>query len=385
VTLNGGRVVIIGGGIIGSSIAYHLSEKGYRDVMIIEKDLVGEGATAYATGGIRQQFSSRVNVEIAQQSFNFWKSFEQRTGSPLDFRQHGYLFLISDEDTARVFEKNTVLQRSLGVDVETLDPSQIAAIFPGVRTDDLVSATYTPQDGSASPADAVAGYLRVARRNGVRVKQHTGLLGLITGPDGSVRGVQTSAGDIQAEKVVVAAGPQSRMVGQLCGLDLPIFPHSRQAFATAPIDAINGSLPLTVDMATGAYLHPERSGAAVVGGNDRDVPSTLQASVDWDRVDGLASALSHRFPRLGELKVVRGWAGLREMTPDDHAIVSAVNSVDGMWIAAGFSGHGFMQSPAIGHAVSQQLLEGYSDLDLSPLRFSRFAEQVEGELENAVF
>ncbi|MFC9832791.1 NAD(P)/FAD-dependent oxidoreductase [Rhodococcus sp. NPDC127530] len=384
-TLNGGRIVIIGGGIIGASIAYHLSLSGYRDVTIVERTLVGEGATAYATGGIRHQFSSRVNIELVQHSIEFWKNFESHTERPLDFRRHGYLFLISDEATSEAFGKNVALQRSLGVEVEVLEPSQICDVFPNVRVDDLVSATYTPQDGSASPADAVAGYLHLARRHGVSVLQNTEVLDIAVGADGAVKGVMTSRGDIEAEAVVIAAGPQSRRVGALCGLDIPVFPHSRQAFATAPIASIDGSLPLTVDMATGAYLHPEKSGGAVVGGNDRGVPSTEDASVDWDRVEGLAAALSYRFPELGGLEVTRGWAGLREMTPDDHAIVGATDDVGGLFIAAGFSGHGFMQSPAVGKSITQQLLTGRSDIDLSTLALSRFAAPLAGELENAVF
>jgi sarcosine oxidase, subunit beta len=384
-TLNGGRVIVIGGGIIGASIAYHLSINGYRDVVIVERNLVGEGATAYATGGIRHQFSSRVNVELVARSTDFWRNFEAHTERALDFRQHGYLFLISDEDTARLFSRNAELQRSLGVDVEVLDPAQIADVFPNVRVDDLVSATYTPHDGSASPSDAMAGYLHIARRNGVEILQNTEVFDIAIGPEGAVNGVQTSNGDLEAEAVVIAAGPQSRNVGKLCGLDIPVFPHSRQAFATAPIASIDGSLPLTVDMATGAYLHPENNGGAVVGGNDRHVPSTEEAWVDWGRVEGLAAALTYRFPELGDLRVTRGWAGLREMTPDDHAIVGDVADIDGLFVAAGFSGHGFMQSPAVGKSVAQLLLTGHSDIDLGALAFARFAQPIEAQPETAVF
>ncbi|MDI9893674.1 FAD-binding oxidoreductase [Rhodococcus sp. IEGM 1381] len=383
--LNGGRVVIIGGGIIGTSIAYHLSASGYSDITVVERKLLGEGATAYATGGIRHQFSSRVNIELVQRSVSFWEQFEDKTERPLDFRRHGYLFLISDEATSVAFEKNVALQRSLGVEVEVLDTDQISDAFPGVRTDDLLSATYTPRDGSASPADAVAGYVNIARRNGVRILQNTDVLDITVGTDGAVSGIVTSAGVIEAEVVVIAAGPQTRTVGQMCGLDIPVFPHSRQAFATAPKESVHGGLPLTVDMATGAYLHPEKSGGAVVGGNDRQVQTSEKASVDWDRVEGLATALSHRFPLLGELEITGSWAGLREMTPDDHAIVSPAAEVAGLYIAAGFSGHGFMQSPAVGESIAQLLLTGETDLDLSPLHFDRFVNSVLGDLENAVF
>jgi sarcosine oxidase subunit beta len=383
-TLNGGRVVIVGGGVIGASIAFHLSERGYRDITVVERGLPGEGTTAYGTGGIRRQFSTRVNVELVQRSLPFWRHFEDRTGVPMDFRQHGYLFLISDAETLRTFEKNAELQRSLGVDVQILDPQQAADVYPGVRSDDLVGATYSPGDGSGSPADAVAGFVRGARERGAEIRRHTTFHGLLTEPGGAVRGVRTNDGTIEAELVVLATGPQTHAVGRLCRLDLPVVPHPRQAFATAPLPALHGGLPLAVDMASGAYVHPEAAGTAVIGGNDRDAPSSDRATVDWSKTESLAFALAHRFPRLEGLEIARGWAGLREMTPDDHAIVGPVDETPGLWVAAGFSGHGFMQSPAVGEALADWWLSGTPPLDLAPLRLSRFSDQTL-ELETAVF
>ncbi|MET8468602.1 FAD-binding oxidoreductase [Streptomyces sp. NPDC006422] len=381
-----GRVVVVGGGIIGASIAHHLSARGHRDITIVERGLVGEGATARATGGIRRQFSSRVNIELAQRSLPFWLTFAERTGHPLTFRQHGYLFLLTDPATRDTFERNAALQRSLGVPVESLDPDAVADVFPGIRTDDLVGATYTPTDGSASPADAVAGFLRAARAHGVRILQRTPVVAIDRDGDGAVSGVRTPDGVIEADRVVIAAGPQSRAVGRLCGVDIPVRPHSRQAFATGPLPGVHGGLPLAVDMATGAYVHPEAAGGtAVIGGNDREVPSSDTARVDWERVGSLAAAVSHRFPALAGLEVTRGWAGLREMTPDDHAVVGPVEEVPGLWVAAGFSGHGFMQAPAVGEAVADWFLDGAPPLDLSALSLGRFGERTGAVLENAVF
>ncbi|WP_190817671.1 NAD(P)/FAD-dependent oxidoreductase [Saccharopolyspora pogona] len=384
--LSGGRVVIVGGGVIGASIAYNLSIRGYRDITVLERNLVGEGATAHATGGIRHQFSSRVNIELVKRSVPFWESFTEQTGCSFDFRRHGYLFLISDKAQFESFKRNVALQRSLGVDVEVLTPDDVRKIFPGTRTDDLVGATYTPGDGSASPADAVAGFLRVARAKGAEVRQQTYFIGLNTAADGSIKSVQTSDGPVEAERVIIAAGPQARQVGNQCGVDIPVFPHSRQAFSTAPLAKIDASLPLAVDMASGAYVHPEASGGtAVIGGNDRAVASSDTASVDWSRVCDLAEALSHRFPYLDDLEITNGWAGLREMTPDDHAIVGPVPNKPGLWIAAGFSGHGFMQSPAVGQCLAEWFLDGSPGLDLAALSLSRFGSTAKPELENAVF
>ena len=384
--LHGGRVVIVGGGVIGLSIAYHLTLQGYREVTVVERDHPGDGATARATGGIRQQFSSRVNVELSRRSIPFWQRFEERTGSPLDFRQHGYLFLIDNEAQYEGFRRNAAMQRELGVDVRELRPDEIAEVFPATRVDDLVGGTYTPEDGSASPADAVAGLLRAARAQGAEIRQQTQVVGLTCASDGTIRAVETSAGAIEAERVIIAAGPQTRQVGRLCGVHIPVAPHSRQAFATAPLAAIDPSYPLTVDMATGAYVHPEATGGtAVIGGNDRETASSEVATVDWSRVTSLAEAIAGRFPALEDLEIVNAWAGLREMTPDDHAIVGPIEQRPGLWVAAGFSGHGFMQAPAVGEALASWFLTGDPGLDLTRLAWSRFGDPAAAQLETAVF
>lgn len=384
--MNDGRIVIVGGGIIGLSIAFHLGRLGHRDVVVLERGLIGEGATAYATGGIRSQFSTRVNIELAQRSIDFWLNFEALTGAPLDFRQHGYLFLLSQAEQAMAFEQSVRLQRALGVPVEWLTADRIIDVFPGVRITDLLAGVYSPGDGSASPSDAVAGYARAARSDGIDIRQRTEFVGLSRGKSGAVTGVVTTAGDLEAPTVVLAAGPWTNAVGLLCGLDLPVAPHPRQAFATAPLAGISGALPLTVDLASGAYVHPEVSGTAVIGGNDRDVASSDVAAVNWSRAESLAASLSHRFPFMHRMQVVRGWSGLREMTPDDQAVVGPIDDVEGLWVVAGFSGHGFMQSPAVGNEVAQLLTKGEPNLDLSPLNPARFGPvKLATEPETAVF
>jgi len=384
--LNGGRVVIVGGGVIGLSIAFQLGRRGYGDVVVIERGRLGEGATAYATGGIRRQFTSRVNVELVQRSVEFWADFADRTGAPLEFRRHGYLFLLSDSRSVASFDAAVRMQRELGVDSQWLDSAQAARVFPGIHTEDLLAAVYTPTDGSATPADAVAGLATAARAYGVRIRRHTSFVGLTRDDEGHVTGARTSVGTFDAEAVVLAPGPWARAAGLLCGVDLPVQPHPRQAFATAPLATLNGSLPLAVDLASGAYLHPQVTGGAVIGGNDRDTPSTYRAVVDWSRVESLAAGLTHRMPFLRDLRVVKGWSGLREMTPDDLAIVGPVEQVPGVWVAVGFSGHGFMQSPAVGSALAAWLTTGAPDLDLTPLALNRFRpDMVAHPRETAVF
>ncbi|MGP4017049.1 NAD(P)/FAD-dependent oxidoreductase [Saccharopolyspora sp. 5N708] len=369
--LHGGPVVVIGGGVIGASVAFHLAERGYRDVTVLERGLIGEGATAHATGGIRQQFTSEVNVQLVRDSVEFFTHFEQRTGAPLTFRQHGYLFLLTDERQLTAFTAAAEMQRGHGVPAELLTPRDVRRLNPQIRVDDLLGAAYCATDGSASPHDAVQGFAKAARARGVRIRQHTEAVAIETS-GGAVSGVRTATGErLAAELVLIATGPQARETGRLAGVELPVGPHRRQAFAIDALPWLSPDQPLTVDLGSGAYLHPE-TGGAVIGGNDRDVPEGTDTAVDWSLTEPLIEALVHRFPAMAEAAIVRGWAGLREMTPDDHAIVGPL-AVPGLWAAAGFSGHGFMQSPAIGDQLARWLLDGSPAIDLSALRIERFS------------
>ncbi|MBA0050174.1 FAD-binding oxidoreductase [Streptomyces sp. AJS327] len=368
-----GRIVIVGGGVVGTSLAFHLTQLGHREVVLIERGELGEGTTAYGTGGIRQQFTSRVNAQLVRRSVDFFSEFTERTGEPFDFRQHGYLFLLDDENTAAAFATAVRTQNELGVPSRLLTPEEVPALAPGVRLDGLVGAAYCPTDGSASPTDATAGFARAARRRGADIRRNTEVTGFLRDADGTVTGVRTTTEDVTASTVVIATGPQARALGRLAGIELPVAPHRRQAFAIAPLPWIDAAQPLTVDVGSGAYVHPEHGGSAVVGGNDRETPEGTDTSIDESRVEPLLEALVHRWPGMTEAAVVRGWAGLREMTPDDHALVGA-SEVPGLWAAVGFSGHGFMQAPAVGEALAELLLTGGSQLDLAPLRLSRFAE-----------
>lgn len=369
--LAGGPVVIVGGGVVGVALAFQLTRHGYRDVTVVERGRVGEGATGYATGGIRQQFTVPVNAALARRSVDFFAAFEEHTGSPLNFRQHGYLFLVTDPARLATLAEAVAMQNRHGIPSQIVDPDQVAELFPQVRTGDLAGGSYCPTDGSASPADATSGLLKAARAGGAMVYQHRTVTGLRRDRAGRVAGVDTDAGPLPAEAVVLAPGPWAAEVGTRCGVTLPVSPHSRQAFAIAPADWLHPALPLTVDLGTGAYLHPETAGG-VIGGCDRDVPPGLTPMVDWGRLELLTTALRHRIPSIADARVIRGWAGLREMSPDDLALVGPLPEAPGLWVAAGFSGHGFMHAPAVGECLAAELLDQPPPVDLSPLRPDRF-------------
>jgi sarcosine oxidase, subunit beta len=219
----------------------------------------------------------------------------------------------------------------------------------------------------------VAGYAAAMRRHGGEIRLGTEVVGFSRTRSGEPV-VVTSGGEVAAELVLIAAGPQSGDVGALAGVTIPVTPHRRQAFATNPLPWLSENLPFTVDLSTGAYIHPEIGGRAVVGGNDRSVPAGTDTRIDWQLAESLMQSLMDRFPRMQDASIARGWAGLREMTPDDNAVVGALGQPDGFWVAAGFSGHGFMQAPAIGEALAELLILGESSINLDPLRPGRFAE-----------
>lgn len=369
---DGGPVVIIGAGIVGCSLAFHLALYGFSDVTVLDAGLVGEGSTSKATGGIRQQFSSEVNASIAREAVQYFENFEERVGEPFEFTQHGYLFLLGSPEQKEQFERNAAMQQRLGIDVRLLAPDGIHELVPGVNVSDLHAAAYCPSDGSGSPADAVAAFARQARQRGVRIVQNEPVTAVDRAGDGSVRTVRTATNTYPASLVVNAAGPWARQVAAMVGLDLPVEPHPRQAFGIGPLPELHAGMPLTVDLVSGAYVHPEVHGA-IVGGNDRDTPAGEDASVRWELVEPLTAALVGRIPWMGNADIRTGWCGLREMTPDDHAIVGPCE-VPGWWNLVGFSGHGFMQAPVIGDHVARRLLGRGDARDLSALRLGRFAE-----------
>jgi sarcosine oxidase, subunit beta len=368
-----GRVIIVGAGIIGTSIAYHLAALGHRDVLVLDRGAIGEGTTARATGGIRAQFTSQLNAGLVHRSIDKFARLSDETGEPFAFRQHGYLFLLATQEQLTTFRQAVAMQNRLGIASTVLTPDEARELHPRLRTDDLAGATYCASDGSGSPTDAANAYAKAARRLGVTIRTRTRVLGFGTARSGAVRGVRTDGGDLEAGLVVLAAGPQSRELAATLGVRLEVSPHRRQVFAIDAPPWLHRDLPFTVDLLSGGYLHPE-TGRAVIGGNDRDVPEGTDTAVDWDLLPSLLSALVHRWPDLAAARVRSAWAGLREMTPDDHALVGPVAAVDGLWVATGFSGHGFMQAPAIGQAVAERVLTGRSEIDLRPLRVERFAD-----------
>jgi len=366
-------VVIIGGGVVGLSIAYHLAARGCRNVCVLERGEIGQGATAKATGGIRQQFSSEINIRLSQASLKRFERFEEEMGSSADFRQVGYLFLASSEEGWARLQKNASLQRRLGVPVELLMPEDARRLVRGLRTDDLFGASFCSTDGIADPHTVVQVFARHTRRLGVQIFEGHEVNGIHL-ESGAVRGVRMRDGEVIASHAaVIAAGVHARAVGLMAGIDIPVEPHHRQVFVAEPLEELPSPIPLTVDQQAGTYIHIERGGSIVLGGGDHGERRGFDERLDWSRLPRLIEAVVHRCPPLAGARVRRGWAGLREMTPDELAVVGPAPEVEGLFVAAGFSGHGFMHAPAVGALMAELILDGTaSSIDISALRLDRF-------------
>ena len=367
------EVVIIGAGIMGCSIAYHLAERGLTDVVVIERDAIGRGATADAAGGIRQQFSTETNIRLTQLSLEYWENFEERFGVDINFRQQGYLFLLTDPENVSVFKKNLALQQSLGVPAHWLEPDEIGKLNPAISLEGVLGGTFCPRDGWADTSTSTMGFASAARRMGVKIVEEAPVTGIDV-EDGRVTGVRVSDQRISAPLVICCSGPQTNAVGKLAGLDLPIQPHRRMSFITEPFDLIAPSVPFTIEFERSLYFHPESTGF-LFGMSNPDEPPSDNKSVDDDWMYTNIEALIERVPIFEEATVMRGWAGFYEITPDDNPILGHVPELEGFIAAAGFSGHGFMQGPAIGRAISELVLDRDSQvLDLSAFRPGRFQE-----------
>jgi len=367
------EVLVVGAGIVGCSVAYHLAKLGCRDVMVLERDTVGSGSTGVCAGGIRQQFSSEINIRLSVESLNFLKRLEEETGYDPELRQHGYLILATDEGQLEAFRRSVELQRSLGVEVDILPPEEARKLVPGLNVEDVLGATYCPSDGYADPHSAVQGLAEAARRLGVRIFQGTEVRGIKVEGD-RVAGVVTDDGEFHAPVVVDAAGPWAGVVAKMAGLDLPVRPSRRHIFSTEPAFSSPDPFPMVVDFGNGFWFR--REGPCIIFGmRNPEEPEGFDTTVDWDFLAGpLAEAACRRVPFIADLGIRGGQAGLHLDTPDKNAILGQ-SELEGFYLACGFSGHGFMHAPAVGRVLAELIISGGTELNISPLSPGRFREK----------
>ena len=365
--------VVIGGGAVGCSVAYHLSRRGVDVVLLERRDGLGEESTAKCAGGVRQQFSNEVNVRVQMESIRLLLDFEEETGMPADFRQVGYLFLFTMPQQVAEFQGHMEMWHRCGLEeARWVGAEEALSLNPLIEVSDVLGGTYCPSDGIASPAGLTAGYAAAARRHGARIREGVEVTGIDV-QGGRVAGVRTGAGDeISTRIVFVCAGAWSAQVGRMAGVEIPVLPYRRHVFVTDTFPALPRNAPMTVDFATTLYFHPEGDGV-LIGMSDRSEPPGFNTETDWGFLEKVVEAATRRAPELEAAGVKTGWAGLYETTPDHQAILGPVEEVPGLWCACGFSGHGFMQAPGAGSLLAQLLVEGRSSIDLSPLGWRRFS------------
>lgn len=363
-------VVIIGGGVMGVSTAFHLAEAG-ADVVLFERDELASGSTGRAAGGVRAQFSDPVNIALGTRGLELFEDFARRPGGEIDLKQHGYLFLLSDPDDVAAFEASIAVQNGLGVPSRMLDVAEACRLAPIVAPDGLIAAAYSPRDGHCTPEAVVQGYAVAARAYGATLVRHCP----VTGVDldgGTITGVRTDRGTVRTGTVVAAAGAWSAAVGEMAGVDLPVRPLRRQIVVTEPIPDLPPDMPMTIDFGTSFYFHDEGPGLLMGMSEPQDVYAYDDGVTD-DWLAALGDVVARRAPRIADAGLAHRWAGPYEITPDHNAIVGESPDVSRFLYATGFSGHGFLQGPAIGEIMRDLVLGRAPAIDVGPLDVRRFA------------
>ena len=367
--------LIIGGGVMGASVAYHLAKRQSGSILLLEKaPFFGQGATGKCAGGIRHQFSTEVNIQLSKVSIQMMKRFAEEMEQDIDLHFVGYLFLLSSEEQMADFQRNVALQHALGIETQILDRSAIARLAPLVNLDAepvIVGGTNYYEDGLADPNSVVQGYVKQARRLGADLRVNAPVVRILRAGD-RVTGVEMVNGQqISAGKVILAAGPWSGKLAATADFDLPVTPLRRQIVVTRPM-GIPRDMPFLIDFAQSLYFHYE-SGGILTGMSNQHETSGEKEDVDqtWT-LHHLEKAIA-RMPLLEKAQLLTQWAGLYEVTPDHQAIIGKL-PLDNFYTCTGFSGHGFMHGPVCGLLMAEELLDGQAHtVDIDPLRYERFS------------
>ncbi len=366
-------VVVIGGGVIGASVAFHLAESGVSDVLLLEKDELASGSTCKAAGGVRASFSNAANIAIGLRGLEVYSRFAQDHDQEIDFSRDGYLYTLSDQTNVDIFTESVALQNSHGVPSRMVTPEEAKNISPLISTEGMSAACWSPHDGKATPESVVMGYAAAARRHGAHIIRHCAVTD-IDSSGGTITAVVTKRGRIATNTVVCAAGAWSRSIGDMVGVAIPVTPVRRQIAFTEPVADLPATSPsLTIDFPSTFYFHPEGQGL-LLGWSDPDEPDGFNLKFELeDWLLGLGAIAEIRAPAVLEYGISTGWAGLYEMTPDRNQIIDRSTEVEGLFIATGYSGHGFLMGPATGEIVRDLYHGKEPGYDISSFALDRFA------------
>ena len=372
-------VVIVGGGIVGASIAWHLTEAGCRNVLIVEREShQGKGSTGKSMGGVRAQFATRPNIQMSLYSIPFYASFDERLGQPGGYRGQGYLFVATKQAHLDYLQTNQKLQKSLGLSqARMISRDDIVATVPQLRSDDILGGSFCPTDGFVDPYSVMVGFTTSACEKGATLWRSTEVTA-IQRDDSKITGVETTRGPVSTPVVVNAGGAWAAQVAALAGFDLPVEPMRRMLIPTEPFDGVSHEIPMVIDMSNGFHFRPESLGFLLAWNDPDEKGGEFNTNFDPGFIEKVLTRAADRVPVFENLAVnpKRAWAGLYEMSPDHHCIIGPAEGVKGFFCANGFSGHGVMHAPATGKMVSDLILKGKTDIVdnvevLSPGRFAR--------------
>ncbi len=371
-------VVIIGGGIVGASVAWHLTEAGCHNVLVVEREShQGKGSTGKSMGGVRAQFATKPNIQMSLYSIPFYAAFEERLGHPSGYRAQGYLFVATSPKHLEYLEMNQKLQKELGLKhARMISCADVVSMVPQLRCDDVLGGSFCPTDGFVDPYSVMVGFTTRACEQGATLWRSTEVTA-IHHKGSSISGVETVRGPVSTRVIVNAAGPWACDVAALAGIPLPVEPMRRMLVPTEPFDSVSHEVPMVVDMSTGFHFRPESLGF-LLAWNDPEEKRSFNTDFEPSFIEKVLTLAADRVPCFENLAVnpKRAWAGLYEMSPDHHAIIGPVPEMKGFFCANGFSGHGAMHAPATGRMVTDLILNGKTDVIenvevLSPARFAK--------------
>lgn len=370
------RITVIGGGVMGASVAFHLAERGCRGVTVLERRSLASGPTGYSSALLRQHYSIEIYARLAHKSLQFYREFRERVGGDCGFVHCGLAVVVGPEDLNAI-RQVVAMQRTIGIETDLVTPGALGRLFGSIQTDDVAAGAFESSSGFADPVATTVSLMRRARDLGVHVLEDKGVLEILTA-GGRISGIRTAEGTLGADVVVVTAGPWSRDLVRPLGVDLPVR-ASRHQLGLLGVPGPPRSRPILIDMVQGCYFRPEvdnqlfvgvRNPAGVVSEAD---PDNFKTGLDQDAAERAACLAAHRFPEMERAELRGGYAAIYDMTPDLHFIIDQPRSVDGLFVAAGFSGHGFKHAPMIGRLLAEWLLDGKpKTADLSPFSLDRF-------------
>lgn len=372
---NKANVVVIGGGVVGCSIAYNLASQGISDVVLIEKSFLASGSTGRCGAGVRQQWGTKMNCLLAQKSMEILENMNDilHTKRDIELKQKGYLLLAYTEKEMNQFKKNVELQNSLGIASKIITPAQAREIVPYLNTEKLLGGAFYEKDGHANPFLVTNAYAQAAISLGAELNTYTEVVS-IKRKGSKIEGVQTSKGFISTDTVINAAGGYSKEIGKMAGVDIPVYPQRHQILVTDPVNEVLG--PMVMSFSYNIYCQQSPQGSFIMGYGDPAEPRDYNINSSWRFLEEMAEKVVWLLPPLKNLRVVRQWSGLYTMTEDRQPLICKADEVENFYMACGFSGHGFMIAPMVGKLISEMVIGKKLSIDIE-LNYKRFEK---GEL-----